>query len=357
MLVDLAGSERVGKSGATGTQLVEAQHINRSLSALGDVIAAIRAKQQHVPYRNSKLTALLADGLGGDAKAFLFAHVAPLQEHGAESLSTLAFAKRAAEVSLGKPVRRVVEPASKTQKLELQAAAEQAEAWQSRAHEAMAEAAIASSSQDAMMSELGSLREENAALLEMVAATPSAADRRAEPPTPLAAGWAEEGVPAPAPAPERSSTPEAIPPASPPPSPGRIGLQLQDIAQADRVEMISTRQRGTVRFVGTTALGRGAWVGIALDAAYAHTPDLMPAASALDMVGSDVVRALLQVWQARWQRQRQAVLQLRAGTRAAGEAQASPQDLIRSYVKPKPSMQLSQSPSILSPHSRAYSLL
>ena len=276
VLVDLAGSERVGKSGATGTQLVEAQHINRSLSALGDVIAAIRAKQQHVPYRNSKLTALLADGLGGDAKAFLFAHVAPLEEHGAESLSTLAFAKRAAEVSLGKPVRRVVEPASKTQKLELQAAAEQAEAWQSRAHEAMAEAAIASSSQDAMMSELGSLREENAALLEMVAATPSAADRRAEPPTPLAAGWAEEGVPAPAPAPERSSTPEAIPPASPPPSPGRIGLQLQDIAQADRVEMISTRQRGTVRFVGTTALGRGAWVGIALDAAYAHTPDIMP---------------------------------------------------------------------------------
>ena len=69
--------------------------------------------------------------------------LAPLQEHGAESLSTLAFAKRAAEVSLGKPVRRVGEPASKTQKLELQAAAEQAEAWQSRAHEAMAEAAIA----------------------------------------------------------------------------------------------------------------------------------------------------------------------------------------------------------------------
>jgi hypothetical protein len=71
-LIDLAGSERVGRSGATGDRLKEAQNINQSLSALGDVVAALIAKQKHVPFRNSKLTFFLQDSLGGDSKALMF---------------------------------------------------------------------------------------------------------------------------------------------------------------------------------------------------------------------------------------------------------------------------------------------
>lgn len=72
-----SGSERVGRSEATGERLEEAKHINRSLSALGDVMSALANKDRHVPFRNSKLTQLLQDSLQGQAKAMMFIHVSP----------------------------------------------------------------------------------------------------------------------------------------------------------------------------------------------------------------------------------------------------------------------------------------
>ena len=67
----------MGRSEAAGERLEEAKHINRSLAALGDVMAALAAKAPHVPFRNSKLTQLLQDSLAGQAKAMMFIHIAP----------------------------------------------------------------------------------------------------------------------------------------------------------------------------------------------------------------------------------------------------------------------------------------
>ncbi|CAL5016479.1 unnamed protein product [Urochloa decumbens] len=100
-LVDLAGSERVDKSEATGERLTEAKHINKSLSALGDVIAALAQKSSHVPYRNSKLTQVLQDALGGQAKTLMFVHVNPETDSFIETISTLKFAERVATIELG----------------------------------------------------------------------------------------------------------------------------------------------------------------------------------------------------------------------------------------------------------------
>ncbi|KAF6019824.1 hypothetical protein EB796_021863 [Bugula neritina] len=106
-LVDLAGSERVSKSGADGARLKEAQSINKSLSALGDVIAALRSRQNFVPYRNSKLTYLLQESLGGDSKVLMIVQVAPVERHVNETLCSLNFAQRVRSVELGAAGRKL----------------------------------------------------------------------------------------------------------------------------------------------------------------------------------------------------------------------------------------------------------
>lgn len=100
-LVDLAGSERVDKSEAVGERLKEAQHINKSLSALGDVISALAQKSTHIPYRNSKLTQVLQESLGGHAKTLMFVHITPEVNAIGETISTLKFAERVASIELG----------------------------------------------------------------------------------------------------------------------------------------------------------------------------------------------------------------------------------------------------------------
>jgi hypothetical protein len=84
-----------------GDRLVEAQHINKSLSALGDVMAALASKNNHVPYRNSKLTQLLQDSLQGNAKVMMFMHISPEANMFSESVSTLKFASRVSQITLG----------------------------------------------------------------------------------------------------------------------------------------------------------------------------------------------------------------------------------------------------------------
>ncbi|XP_050227782.1 kinesin-like protein KIN-14J [Mercurialis annua] len=100
-LIDLAGSERVERSEATGDRLKEAQHINKSLSALGDVIYALSQKSPHVPYRNSKLTQVLQSSLGGQAKTLMFVQLNPDVDSYSETVSTLKFAERVSGVELG----------------------------------------------------------------------------------------------------------------------------------------------------------------------------------------------------------------------------------------------------------------
>ena len=98
-LVDLAGSERQSKTQASGDRLKEATKINLSLSALGNVISAlVDGKTRHIPYRDSKLTRLLQDSLGGNTKTVMIANVGPADYNFDETMSTLRYANRAKNI-------------------------------------------------------------------------------------------------------------------------------------------------------------------------------------------------------------------------------------------------------------------
>jgi len=95
-LVDLAGSERQSKTGSIGERFLEATKINLSLTALGKVISAlVEGKGAFIPYRDSKLTRLLQDSLGGNSKTVMIATVSPASPNYEETLSTLKYASRA----------------------------------------------------------------------------------------------------------------------------------------------------------------------------------------------------------------------------------------------------------------------
>ena len=98
-MVDLAGSERQAKTGSTGDRLKEATKINLSLSALGNVISAlVDGKSSHIPYRDSKLTRLLQDSLGGNTKTVMIANLGPADYNFDETMSTLRYANRAKNI-------------------------------------------------------------------------------------------------------------------------------------------------------------------------------------------------------------------------------------------------------------------
>ena len=95
-LVDLAGSEKIGKTNAKGQILEEAKGINKSLSSLGLVINTLTdGKSAHIPYRDSKLTRVLQESLGGNSKTCLIITCSPSIFNEAETVSTLRFGKRA----------------------------------------------------------------------------------------------------------------------------------------------------------------------------------------------------------------------------------------------------------------------
>ena len=98
-LVDLAGSERQSKTQAVGDRFIEAVNINLSLSALGNVISAlVDSKATHIPYRYSKLTRLLQNSLGGNAKTVMVANIGPADYNYEETLSTLRYANHAKSI-------------------------------------------------------------------------------------------------------------------------------------------------------------------------------------------------------------------------------------------------------------------
>ena len=111
-LVDLAGSEKVGKTGASGQTLEEAKKINRSLSSLGNVINALTdSKSTHIPYRDSKLTRILQESLGGNSRTTLIVNCSPSSYNDAETISTLRFGERAKAIKQKAKINEELSPA------------------------------------------------------------------------------------------------------------------------------------------------------------------------------------------------------------------------------------------------------
>jgi kinesin family member 5 len=111
-LVDLAGSEKVGKTGASGQTLEEAKKINKSLSALGMVINSLTdGKSTHVPYRDSKLTRILQESLGGNSRTTLIINCSPSSYNDSETISTLRFGMRAKTIKNKAKINAELSPA------------------------------------------------------------------------------------------------------------------------------------------------------------------------------------------------------------------------------------------------------
>jgi kinesin family protein 5 len=117
-LVDLAGSEKVGKTGASGQTLEEAKKINKSLSALGMVINSLTdGKSTHIPYRDSKLTRILQESLGGNSRTTLIINCSPSSYNDAETISTLRFGVRAKAIKNKAKINAELSPAEMKQLL------------------------------------------------------------------------------------------------------------------------------------------------------------------------------------------------------------------------------------------------
>mmetsp|Transcript_96986 Transcript_96986/g.278680 ORF Transcript_96986/g.278680 Transcript_96986/m.278680 type:complete len:1237 (-) Transcript_96986:58-3768(-) len=99
LIVDLAGSERLGKSQTTGDAQKESIEINKSLTALGDVIEGLTQRWKVVPYRNHKLTMLMQDALGGSAKTLMFVNCSPANSNFEETVNSLKYAQRAKNIT------------------------------------------------------------------------------------------------------------------------------------------------------------------------------------------------------------------------------------------------------------------